>query len=544
MGNWQDYLGEFYEPLEVLKEEAEKKITLLYDRQGRQLCIMKQQPLEAMAVYKSLMSLENLHIPRIFHVFSEGGQCVTLEEHIVGTSLSHRLDMGGQLPEESIEDILRQLCQGLQALHARGIIHRDIKPSNLLMTNDGILKLIDFGIARIQKAEKGRDTVCFGTRGYAPPEQYGFGQTDERSDIFSLGMTIGMFLPQSEKLRQIVEKSTRFAPKDRYASVTEILGELQGAGTYNEGLAGWLYRKLGQFSLPFYPLKKVDAKAVEEMLAGKILSFCPPMPVPRKDYALWPEHCTLEPWPYCREDDQYIFSSQEEARQAGLGAFEEYVYSRRAVCVHEALVLFRKQQMRHYLAYEIVKENYYHRVDRMVEGRIRELMDWGRRRGGISGEVPPALMEFSCEPSFQKTGEQGSHLWRLEHFEDMSYTEHIYELLDKWSGAVPPVLGYERYIRTVSRLIGLAENEKGELAQPGEKYELCYVDLYAFRIDEAARQLQKDVLYALAEVVDHSDELRQDIQGAIKEAYGERLTSALKKKAEEIRAYFRLCLGR
>jgi hypothetical protein len=106
------------------------------------------------------------------------------------------------------------------------------------------------------------------------------------------------------------------------------------------------------------------------------------------------------------------------------------------------------------------------------------------------------------------------------------------------------VLGYERYIRTASRLIGLAKNEKGELAQPGEKYEMCYVDLYAFRIDEAARQLQKDVLYALAEVVDHSDELRQDIQGAIKEAYGERLTSVLKKKAEEIRAYFRLCLGR
>ena len=55
--------------------------------------------------------------------------------------------------------------------------------------------------------------------------------------------------------------------------MTEILGELQGAGKCSEGLAGRLYRKLGQFSLPFYSLKKVDAKAVEEMQEEKILSF-------------------------------------------------------------------------------------------------------------------------------------------------------------------------------------------------------------------------------------------------------------------------------
>ena len=110
MGRWQDYLKEFYEPLEVLKEDGEKKITLIYDRQGRQLCVLKQQPLAVLDVYKALKNVKSRHLPRLYRVFQSEGKCIVLEEHIAGCSLSRMLEGGSKLSEEKIEDIFRQLC--------------------------------------------------------------------------------------------------------------------------------------------------------------------------------------------------------------------------------------------------------------------------------------------------------------------------------------------------------------------------------------------------------------------------------------------------
>ena len=82
------------------------------------------------------------------------------------------------------------MCDGLKELHEQKIIHRDIKPSNMILQADGRIRLIDFDAARIFKDNKATDTELLGTKDYAPPEQYGFGQTDPRSDIYSLGVTI------------------------------------------------------------------------------------------------------------------------------------------------------------------------------------------------------------------------------------------------------------------------------------------------------------------------------------------------------------------
>src|ERR671923_52691 len=80
----------------------------------------------------------------------------------------------------------------LHSLHTRQppIIYRDLKPSNIMLTPEGVLKLIDFGVARTYKARKSKDTVAMGSAGYAPPEQYGKGQTDARSDVYALGATL------------------------------------------------------------------------------------------------------------------------------------------------------------------------------------------------------------------------------------------------------------------------------------------------------------------------------------------------------------------
>ena len=542
MEAWKESMGDLYEWLDVLKQDDKKRVSLLYDKQGKQLCVMKEQPLDTMAVYQALKAMENRHIPRIYRVFREAEQCIILEEHIAGKTVSYLLDSEEPPGELEIEDILSQLCECLLPLHENGIVHRDIKPSNLLLTNDGILKLIDFGIARTVKEDGGFDTVCFGTRGFSPPEQYGFEQTDARSDIYSMGMTLQMFHPQSKKLQRILEKATQFAPKDRYSSVAEIWKDLHRETPTQSGFSERMQRLLGGIRWPILRQEQVDAKSVEEILAEKLLSFRPALPCP-KDYTFAPNSYTLPPYPHCPNDDRYLFPTKEIARQEGLSAFEQHIYSQRQAWIRQALILFRETQLRNYSVYEVTRGNYYHRIDRQIEQRIREILNWAEKNGLSLSAVPTGLKSFSCPPSFLEKDSKGSHLWNLAHFEDMVYTEPAQGLLDKWSGAIPPLVGYERYIETRSHLVSIAENKEGNIAKGGEDYEICPADLYAFRTGKAAMQLQEDVLYAVSDLVEESDALRMDIHGAIRDAYGDRLKKALEAKADEMRHYLRMALA-
>jgi hypothetical protein len=116
------------------------------------------------------------------------------------------------------------LCDVLEYLHSQSppIIFRDMKPGNIMLTRDGRIKLIDFGIARFFRATVSHDTQLLGTPGYAPPEQYGQSQTDERSDIYSLAITIFELLTDtlSEKgfgLKDIREINPHISPTVAYA---------------------------------------------------------------------------------------------------------------------------------------------------------------------------------------------------------------------------------------------------------------------------------------------------------------------------------------
>ena len=115
------------------------------------------------------------------------------------------------------------MCDGLKELHEHNIIHRDIKPSNLILQS-GKIRLIDFDAARIFKEGKAEDTKLLGTKGYAPPEQYGSGQTDQRSDIYSLGVTMKNLLGSNCKghLKKILDKCTAYDPKNRFQNVDEL----------------------------------------------------------------------------------------------------------------------------------------------------------------------------------------------------------------------------------------------------------------------------------------------------------------------------------
>lgn len=149
-----------------------------------------------------LASLDHRNLPRVSDYFTEAGKHYLVMDYIDGETLEEILNRtSGFLPESQVLDWAEQLCNVLGYLHSRQppVIFRDLKPGNIMVDRSGVVKLIDFGIARHFKPGKRTDTLKMGTMGYAPPEQYaGHGQTDVRSDIFSLGATLHHLLTQRD----------------------------------------------------------------------------------------------------------------------------------------------------------------------------------------------------------------------------------------------------------------------------------------------------------------------------------------------------------
>ena len=157
---------------------------------------------EAIAAFRQealmLARLDHSNLPKVTDHFAEGGKQYLVMDFIEGETLAGRLEQedGGPLPVDEVLDWARQLCDVLEYLHSQSppIVFRDLKPANVMVTPEGTVKLIDFGIARLFKPGKAADTAFFGTAGYAPKEQYGEGQTDARSDICALGATLHYLL--------------------------------------------------------------------------------------------------------------------------------------------------------------------------------------------------------------------------------------------------------------------------------------------------------------------------------------------------------------
>lgn len=140
-----------------------------------------------------LRSLNHPNLPVIADYFENDRRPVLVMEYVAGQTLEDRLhEANAPLLEQQVIGYGIQLARVLHYLHTRTppIIYRDLKPSNIILTPEGVLKLIDFGVARQYKERKAKDTIAMGSAGYAPPEQYGKEQTDARSDIYALGATL------------------------------------------------------------------------------------------------------------------------------------------------------------------------------------------------------------------------------------------------------------------------------------------------------------------------------------------------------------------
>lgn len=141
-----------------------------------------------------LHSLQHPNLPRIYDVFESQGRSFLVMEYIEGKNLLQLLQENAMrpLPVAEVMNYALQLCDVLAYLHQHQppIIFRDLKPTNVMVTANGHIYLIDFGIARFFKEGQAQDTVLLGSPGYAPPEQHGSAQTSPRSDLYSLGATL------------------------------------------------------------------------------------------------------------------------------------------------------------------------------------------------------------------------------------------------------------------------------------------------------------------------------------------------------------------
>jgi len=148
---------------------------------------------EQLDILKSINALRSEYFPKIIEILNIEGKTVIIREYIEGTTLADEIKKNNSYSFFRAKEIIFEICNALRALHTmkpHPVIYRDLKPENIIITRDGKVKLIDFGIARYYKQESVRDTVLAGTKGYTAPEVMAGMQSDERSDIYSVGLLL------------------------------------------------------------------------------------------------------------------------------------------------------------------------------------------------------------------------------------------------------------------------------------------------------------------------------------------------------------------
>lgn len=224
----------FYRELTVLDEK--KNIVLVQDIRNSELCVKKTLDIYSRDVYEQLASVRIEGVPAVKECVADDGKLIVVEEYVQGRSLKQILDEQGLLNEEQAYEIAVQLVDILVRLHQLepAIVHRDIKPSNIIIEKNGHVNLIDFNAARHVNADKNEDTRMLGTVYFAAPEQFGFGQSDERTDIYGLGATINYIMTGDKPgagiaeciFSDILKKCLMVDAKDRYQSAEELRGVL------------------------------------------------------------------------------------------------------------------------------------------------------------------------------------------------------------------------------------------------------------------------------------------------------------------------------
>ena len=232
MYSWlSEQLRTEFEVVRLLKERPRGSVRLIRHNAGGNQFILRHFQGNG-EVYRRLLSFSCPHLPLIYEAVEQEGENLVIEEFVQGDTLDFLL-ADTLFTSQETRKIVKQLCQGLWVLHSMAAVHRDIKPENVILRgNDAVL--IDFDAARLHKPQAESDTHILGTTGFAAPEQYGLGQSDTRTDIYSLGVLMNVMLTgqhPSKKLAEgrmgrVIQRCTQVNPAKRYKDVLHLMEAL------------------------------------------------------------------------------------------------------------------------------------------------------------------------------------------------------------------------------------------------------------------------------------------------------------------------------
>ena len=244
---WNDYLPEdmqeYWTVYECLKESEDSSTFLVKETATGILCVLKwgrnrqtEFLRNEMEIMKKMADRKLSGIPKAYRIFEENGEVYLVREYIEGMSLAQMVLQKGGISEAEICRISRKICQTAEQFQNPNepMIHRDIKPENIVVTPGGEVVFIDFGTMRSYKKDGSRDTFVVGTRGTAAPEQYGYTQTDQRTDVYAIGQTMLYMVSESyemnqlsecavsRRMKKIIEKACSFEPDKRYGDAAQL----------------------------------------------------------------------------------------------------------------------------------------------------------------------------------------------------------------------------------------------------------------------------------------------------------------------------------
>ena len=223
-----------------IKETEKTKISLVYYEGTQSTCILRVcKNRDLSEVCKKLMEIKHPNIVVTYdYIYAEGNTYI-IEEYISGRSLEEIIEENGKLTEDDTVRIITKVCEGLELLHSleSPLVHNDINTSNIMIRDDGSVKLFDFDISRFYRSGASKNTVLFGTEEYAAPEHFGYGQSEPRTDIYSIGVTMHRMLTGESldnehqsiyngSLKKIVSKCIQIAQQKRYATVLLLKKDL------------------------------------------------------------------------------------------------------------------------------------------------------------------------------------------------------------------------------------------------------------------------------------------------------------------------------
>lgn len=244
---WNDYLPEdmqeHWTVYECLKESEDSSTFLVKETATGILCVLKwgrnrqtEFLRNEMEIMKKMADRKLSGIPKAYRIFEENGEVYLVREYIEGMSLAQMVLQKGGISEAEICRISRKICQTAEQFQNpdEPMIHRDIKPENIVVTPGSEVVFIDFGTMRSYKKDGSRDTFVVGTRGTAAPEQYGYTQTDQRTDVYAIGQTMLYMVSESyemnqlsecavsRRMKKIIEKACSFEPDKRYGDAAQL----------------------------------------------------------------------------------------------------------------------------------------------------------------------------------------------------------------------------------------------------------------------------------------------------------------------------------